>query len=301
MSTPLTRPTTPQPGATTPPPPDAAMPPQPGAPTPPPQRSSAGRVVAIIAIVVGGLLILGTVTFGIIGAVVRSGGPVDDRIAVDAAGVDSLDIDVSAGDVRVLFTDTDEAVLDITADAGAGNWTLTREGDELVVRSPQRWFFGWWFYDGPTRVVLELPEELAGAGLEADFVLSAGSLDVDGEFGSLDLEVNAGELTVTGAATELSTDVSAGRANLELADIDTAELNVSAGGLKAVLTGSAPTDVAIDVSAGSLDLTVPAGPYRVESDVSAGGLDNRLETTSQATRIISVNVSAGDVTLRSDR
>ncbi|MFF2633009.1 DUF4097 family beta strand repeat-containing protein [Microbacterium sp. NPDC058021] len=275
--------------------------PQPAAPTPPPQRSSAGRIVAIIAIVVGGLLILGTVAFGILGAVVRTGGPVDDRIAVDAAGVDSLDIDVSAGDVRVLFTDTDEAVLDITADAGAGNWTLTREGDELVVRSPQRWFFGWWFYDGPTRVVLELPEALQGTGLDADFVLSAGSLDVDGDFGALDLEVNAGELTLAGSATELHTDVSAGRADLELADIDTASLNVSAGGLKAVLTGSAPDDVTIDVSAGSLDLTVPDGQYRVESDVSAGGLDNRLETTSQATRTISVSVSAGDVTLRSDR
>ena len=77
--------------------------------------------------------------------------------------------------------------------------------------------------------------------------------------------------------------------------------DVSAGGLKAVFTGSAPDDVAIDVSAGSLDLTVPSGAYRVDSDVSAGGLDNRLETSSSASRVITVSVSAGDATLRSGR
>ena len=269
MSTTLTPPPGPQPSPVTPP--------------PAPQRNPAGRVVAIIAIVAGALILVGALTTGIIGAIARAAGPTDDRIVVDATGVDTLDVDAAAGDVRVLFTDTDEAVLDVTAGAGAGRWTLTREGDELVVRSPQRWFGGWWFYDGPTRVVLELPENLQDDLLDARLTLSAGSLDVDGEFGTLDLEVNAG------------------RADLEIADVATADLDVSAGGLKAVFTGDAPEDVAIDVSAGSLDLAVPSGAYRVASDVSAGGLDNRLETSSQASRLITVSLSAGDVTLRSGR
>jgi len=258
-------------------------------------------VVAIIAIVAGALLIVGTIAAGILGAVARASGPADERIVVDAAGVASLDVDVAAGDVRVLFTDTDEAVLDVTADYGAGRWSLTREGDELVVRSPDRWFGGWWFYDGPTRVVLELPEDLQGAALDAKLTLSAGSLDVDGEFGVLDLEVNAGELTLAGEADEVTASVNAGRADLEIANVSDAGLDVSAGGLKAVFTGSAPDDVAIDVSAGSLDLTVPSGAYRVDSDVSAGGLDNRLETSSSASRVIAVSVAAGDATLRSGR
>jgi len=287
MSTTLTPPPGPQPSPVTPP--------------PAPPRNPAGRVVAIIAIVAGALILVGALTTGIIGAIARAAGPTDDRIVVDATGVDALDVDAAAGDVRVLFTDTDEAVLDVTAGAGAGRWTLTREGDELVVRSPQRWFGGWWFYDGPTRVVLELPENLQDDLLDARLTLSAGSLDVDGEFGTLDLEVNAGELTLSGSAADVTASVNAGRADLEIADVATADLDVSAGGLKAVFTGDAPEDVAIDVSAGSLDLAVPSGAYRVASDVSAGGLDNRLETSSQASRLITVSLSAGDVTLRSGR
>ena len=287
MSTTLTPPPGPQPSPVTPP--------------PAPSRNGAGRVVAIIAIVVGAVVLIGAVATGVIGSIVRAAGSSDDRIVVDATGVDALDVDVSAGDVRVVFTDTDEAVLDVTADAGAGQWTLDREGDELIVRSPERWFSGWWFYDGPTRVVLELPESLQGAALDAKLTLSAGSLDVNGDFGTLDLEVNAGELTLAGAAAEVVARVSAGRADLEVADVATADLDVSAGGLKAVFTGDAPDDVAIDVSAGSLDLAVPSGAYRVASDVSAGGLDNRLETSTQASRLITVSLSAGDVTLRSGR
>ncbi|WP_257515930.1 DUF4097 domain-containing protein [Microbacterium sp. zg.Y909] len=285
----------------TPPTPPTGPQPSPVIPPPVPPRSSAGRVVAIIAIVVGAVIIIGAVATGVIGSIVRAAGTTDDRIVVDATGVDSLDVDVAAGDVRVLFTDTDEAVLDVTAAAGGGQWTLDRDGDELVVRSPDRWFGGWWFYDGPTRVVLELPESLQGAALDATLTLSAGSLDVDGEFGTLELEVNAGELTLAGAAAEVDVSVNAGRADLEIADVATADLDVSAGGLKAVFTGDAPDDVAIDVSAGSLDLAVPSGAYRVASDVSAGGLDNRLETSTQASRLITVTVSAGDVTLRSGR
>ncbi|MCR2792110.1 hypothetical protein NQ156_03435 [Microbacterium sp. zg.Y625] len=287
MSTTLTPPPGPQPSPVTPP--------------PAPSRNGAGRVVAIIAIVVGAVVLIGAVATGVIGSIVRASGSSDERIVVDATGVDALDVEVSAGDVRVVFTDTDEAVLDVTADAGAGRWTLAREGDELVVRSPQRWFGGWWFYDGPTRVVLELPESLQDAALDAKLTLSAGSLDVDGDFGTLDLEVNAGELTLAGAAAEVAASVNAGRADLEIADVATADLDVSAGGLKAVFTGDAPDDVAIDVSAGSLDLAVPSGAYRVASDVSAGGLDNRLETSTQASRLITVSLSAGDVTLRSGR
>ncbi|MCR2817724.1 DUF4097 domain-containing protein [Microbacterium sp. zg.Y1090] len=295
MSTSLTPPVSPPP----PLPPSGQAPPPPTAP-PPPSRST-GRVIAIIAIVLGGLLLLSTVAFGVIGSLVRAGGVSDERIVVDAAGVESLDVEASAGDVRVRFTDTDEAVLDVTAEAGAGRWSLTREGDELVVRSPQRWFFGWWFYDGPTRVVLELPQSLQGEALNAQLSLSAGSLDVEGDFGVLDLDVSAGELTLGGGAAQVAATVSAGRADLDLADVVTADLDVSAGGLKAVFTGDAPDDVTIDVSAGSLDLSVPSGAYRVDTDVSAGGVDNRLETSSSASRVITVSVSAGDVTLRSGR
>ena len=247
---------------------------------------------------IGGVALLGS---GATAAVAASGDLVrtDSVQSVDVAGITGLDLDVSASDVRVQFGDVDEAVLAITSGRGR-NWTLERDGDELVVRSPESrfgWWFGNWWGDDET-VVLTLPEELQDAGLDASLTLNAGSLDVAGSFAELDVEVAAGDLTVDGSAEALDAQLSAGGADIVLDGVKTADLGVSAGDLAVELTGAAPVETTIDVSAGELDLTVPEGEYRVTDSVSAGSLENGLDESSDARRTIDVSISAGSVTLR---
>ena len=118
-----------------------------------------------------------------------------------------------------------------------------------------------------------LPSSLEG--LDADFGLGAGDLTAEGDFGELELDLGAGRATLSGSADVLTVDVSAGRADLDLADVRSAKLTVSAGSLVGTLTGDQPDAITLDVSAGSADLTVPEGDYDVSSDVSAGDFDNR--------------------------
>ncbi|MFT4260052.1 DUF4097 family beta strand repeat-containing protein [Microbacterium sp.] len=264
--------------------------------TPPPANHS---WITITLAVFGGLALVGV---GGTAAVAASGdlSRTDSVQRVDVDGVTAIEFDGSASDVRVQFGDVDEAELTVRGGRG-GAWTFERDDDELIVRSPAV-FWGWWlgrWFDDDRTVVLTLPERLEG--IDASFILSAGGLDVDGAFGELDIEVSAGELTVEGSSSELDVDLSAGGADLLLDGVSEAELSVSAGDLTVELTGTAPRAIAIDVSAGGADVTLPDAEYAIVQDVSAGTFDNRMGNAAGSDRIIDVTLSAGTVTLRSGR
>ena len=282
-------------GATAPAPAQGATPTGPGA-----SRGSGARAGAIAIAVFGGVALLATGGTAAIAAVNDVTTSVDDsQQQIDASGVTGIDLELGGVDMRVEFGDVEDARLDVSG-SGNNRWALTRDGDELVVNSPEMkfgWWFGDWFND-EQRVVLTLPEELRGTGLDADISLGAGSLDVEGDFGEVDVEMGAGALFITGSAETIDLDLGAGRAELDLADVSEADFTISAGRMVADLTGTAPSEVRLDVSAGSLELTLPDEEYNVSQDVSAGSLDNGLQTSSNARNSIVASVSAGSAILR---
>jgi len=267
-------------------------------------RTPGTTAVMVVTAVVGGIALLGaggTAAAAAAGTIVSSSRP-DSVQSVDVEGLDSIDLAADASSMRVEFGDVDEATLAITNGRGTP-WTFERDGDELVVRSPQGvfgWWLGGWFGDEEI-AVLTLPESLRDAGLDADLNLDAGSLDVNGDFGVLDVSVNAGALDVEGAAKELDVQMSAGRADILLDGVSQADLGVSAGDLTVELTGAPPTRTAIDVSAGTLDLTVPDVEYAISQEISAGTLNAEVDEASSARRTIEVSLSAGTATIRPGR
>ncbi|MFS0866494.1 hypothetical protein AB3M83_04050 [Microbacterium sp. 179-B 1A2 NHS] len=270
-------------------------------PLPPEQRRGSARVVAIIAIVVGGALILSAILSAVGSALWMTGarGADGPRVA-DAGGISSLSLDVSAGDVAVVYADVEEATLDVLGD-GRG-WRLERQGDQLRLSKHEPWWISWNGFDwNSDRVTLTLPQELADERLDARIDVSAGSVSIDGTYGDLDVHIGAGSADVNGTADVLSVDLSAGGADIDVADVSRGTLTVGAGELIASLTGTAPDELTIDVSAGSLVASLPDDTYAVTSDVSAGELDNQLSTSSDAPHRIDVQVSAGSTTLRPTR
>ncbi|MFI8633944.1 hypothetical protein ACIGEP_15275 [Microbacterium sp. NPDC077663] len=276
------------------PPPTAAPP---ADPQPPQQPRPSAQIVAIIAICVGGLLLLGALLSGI-GTIAYAAA---DRGAgsrtADATGVSALALDVSAGHVVVQYADVDQATLEVTG--RDRDWKLERRGDTLTLSNGRPW---WAFQAGfswdDNRATLTLPEAMADQKLDADFDVSAGSLTADGTYGLLDLHVGAGDADVSGTADDLRVDVSAGEADVRIDDAQRADFTIGAGQIIADLTGDALDDVGVDVSAGTLVGSLPAGTYDVSSEVSAGSFDNLLDTSPGAARTVDVQVSAGSVTLR---
>lgn len=279
--------------------PPTPVPPTPAsAPTPPP-RSTSSRVIAILAIVFGSLVIVGTISSAV-WATVASASVRTGSTAIDASGVTMIDAELSAGSLTIEFADIDEAELSVTGTSGADRWVLERDGDTLEVRSRESWWGGTWFWDGSAgEAELRLPRDLAG--IDADVSVAAGNFEASGDFGDLSLDLGAGRISVEGSATELTLEVAAGRGEVQLDGVDTAELSVSAGALQVGLTGTPPSVIVADVSAGALSLAVPEGRYDITSDVSGGSFDDRIGSTPGARNTIEVEVSAGQVVLRPSR
>lgn len=268
-------------------------------PGPAPQPASqSAKVVAIITACVGGVIALGLVGGSVLSTIASASTRTDTQ-AVDATGVDQLDVDVSAGSFRIEFANVDAASLDVTGGWAGSGWTLERDGDELIVSSPDWAFGGAWLFGGDVHATLTLPRELENRMLDAQFTVAAGDLDASGRYGELDVDLGAGSVNLSGEARDVSAQISAGRADLDLDGVESADLTLSAGQLDGRFTGDRPQLVEVDVSAGSLDLTLPDGDYDVASNVSAGQLDNRLSTSASASDRVAVQLSAGRVTLRS--
>lgn len=279
------------------PPTQPAMP-DPSGPGPRREPSAAGRVIAILAIAVGALLIVGAV-LSAVGSTIASALVRTETRTLASTSFSDLDVDLAAGELTVLFVEGISAPeLTVTSSNGAGDWTFATEGGTLSVASPdRRWMPLWWFGGGIGSATLRLPASVQDRGLDAEFDTSAGDLSVSGRFADLDVDLGAGRVTVAGAADELTLDVSAGAADLDLSDVRTAELTLNAGAATTRLTGAQPRSVTADVSAGALELTVPEGAYDVRSDVSAGQFDNRIAPQPGAASTIDVQVSAGSATL----
>lgn len=264
-------------------------------------RSSGVAAISVVVAVVGGIALLGsggTAAAAAAGDLWSASLP-DSVQTVDVDGIDGIDLDVDGSNMRIEFGDVDEAELSITNGRGPA-WTFERDGDELTVHSPEsKW--GWWFsnwFGDEEIAVLTLPQSLNDSGLDGDLRLDAGSLDVEGDWGHLGVEVSAGALGLDGAADSLDVQMNAGRADILLDGVNTAVLGVSAGNLDVELTGVAPTQTTIDVSAGSLDLTVPDEAYGITQEVSAGSLDVKVDQSGSERRMIDVTLSAGSATIR---
>lgn len=288
----------------TPPPPEPQTTANPGPQkaTGRPPRAGAVTAITVSLAILGGICLVTTGGTSALAASAQAqqSSTLSAVSTVSTTGVTDLRVDTGGGAVVVQFGDVTEARL--TGVNSLSGWSLRRDGSILQLKSP-RSVFGWWpgvWFNARNTTTLTLPRELDGT-LTADLQLSAGSLDARGDFRSVTADVSAGSLTLQGATPTVTATVQAGDATLDVTDVRSAALSMSAGQLAATFTGDQPDDVKLDVSAGSMDVTLPSGTYDVRKDVSAGNVDNGLDTSGSSPHRVTVSVSAGDVTLHRGR
>lgn len=275
--------------------------------------------VAVTVGVLGGVLLLGTVSTAAVAGVAAAnydGAEKRQRLTESADGIARIDVEASAAKFRIdcegaLAVGDDAEVAGgedsfaLVTSGSSREWRMERRGDTLRVEPVKRWFgaFGW-FGSGDNRmqeVALSLPESACDGSkpLDAEVDLGAGEMRVNGSYGVLDLSVGAGNARIEGTALNLELEVSAGEAVLDMRDVRTADLSVSAGKLRGGFSGAAPKQIDIEVSAGGAELRLPDEVYAVRPEVSAGDLENSLRTDSGASdHEIDIELSAGSLSLR---
>lgn len=218
--------------------------------------------------------------------------------------VRSLDLDIAAAGFELAFGDVSEAELVVAGDRAA-EWKMAVDEGELSVETPDRGFTTGCLFNcgaggfGNATATLTLPQSLSDAGaLEADVTLAGGALRGAGAFRSIDVDIEAGELSLEGSAERFAVDVEAGKAEVDLADVATAEIGVEAGSARVSLTGAAPARVSVEASAGSADLELPEADYRVDAKTELGELDDRLSKDADSKHVITVRAEAAKVTLQ---
>ena len=182
--------------------------------------------------------------------------------------------------------------------AGAGHRV---EGDRLVLDTGCGWNCGVEYW-----VTLPTPVPVRGE-------LGSGSLDVDG-MASVDARVGSGGVDVRKVDGPVRVDASSGSVSLaELGGdvevrsssggVDASDLrgarftaDVGSGGVSARLT--APQSVDISTGSGGIDLDVPPGAYRVESDTGSGGEEIDVQRDPNAQRSLRVSTGSGSIQVR---
>ncbi|MGC5075614.1 hypothetical protein [Agrococcus sp. DT81.2] len=264
-----------------------------------------GRWISILLVVLGSIGLVFAVGGGVVrGVAAHSATSQSWSAPVD--GVEALSVDTAAAGFEVRFDDIDEARLDASTDGGpVQSWRLERDGATLRVDAEHRWGwfgFGGWFggRNGEEHVVLTLPAALERAGLDLDVDVAAGSFDADADWGTALVQLSAGSVALAGDAESLGLEVSAGEARLDLATAGDVTMQVSAGRVIGALTGEQPASITADVSAGSIELSIPDGAYAVTQDVSAGDATIDVDDDRDAASTIDVQVSAGSISLRGE-
>ena len=239
------------------------------------------------------VMILGSLGAFITTMRVRSYGPV----SVAADGVTNLDIDVDAGALSVACGASEDFVL--TQKNVTDRWYMNAEGGTVHVwqEPADNWLPLWLFGKPAEEVALEVPQSLCEQSLTADLSVDAGSLDVKADVDGATVDVSAGSLSLAGAANAVTVNVDSGSADLNIDDAEQVAVEVSAGSVEGAFT-QVPERLTADVGAGSASLALPAGNYTVNSKAEAGSVSNNLTIDSSAPAgAIEVSVDAGSVSL----
>lgn len=225
--------------------------------------------------------------------------------------VTDFDIHVAAGNVSVVFAETDRVSVSYPANGQFG-YEVKENNGKLTLRYTSSWrnFFGWFMPAHIPDTVITVPYGTANFDLTVD----AGKLILsDGAYGNVNINVNAGKFEAGSiACTNLTCDTDAGKADISAVQCSLLTVDLDAGGVtvgaadctklivdvdagNATLNGVSCSDISVDVDAGSANITVNGAmsDYDIGVEVNAGSCNLSTQTVAESTGRITVQVDAG--------
>lgn len=210
--------------------------------------------------------------------------------------INEIEIKFNAGQLEMVFYDGD-CVKVHYSHCDRFTTTCREKGNKLSIStSTIRWInVNFWISDIPKTTVY-IPNDWA---VDIDAVVNAGTVRLaDGIYGDIKVKMNAGMVNLGNiVANNVQFDVNAGALNVTSVVCDKFDCELSAGAVKVYKLTCDKIDV--DVSAGSVNLKVDGAKsqYTVRTDVTAGSCNLSSQSGSDPAKKITVDVSAGSVTI----
>ena len=240
------------------------------APTPTrPPRSTGRRVLAVTAVVAGLLLLL-------VGLDRATRETTTTSETFDAAGVRSLVVGTSAGEVTVVATDRADIAVEARATSGLfnhGDVAMRRDGDRLGLAGDCDGL-----HVGSCRVAFEVqvPRDLRA---------------------SVDVDATAGRIVLRGLTADVAVRTTAGEVELHDFAGTAATVTTTAGSIQ-VDASAATRSLDLRTTAGEIDVRIDdTEPLRVDVDTTVGSESVSVHQSADADRTVTARTTAGEITV----
>ena len=200
-----------------------------------------------------------------------------------------MDVEVTYGDVQSPVFEYDHRRPDarMTQELNNGEWvidvrTTTNFGPRFDTRELNT-------------VVLTLPQDYSPADLNVD--VTAGSLEVEGNFGDVDIRTTAATTDLEGSAEDLAFRMTAGRLQATSLDIAGDVLVSGTAGEISMDFVELPRGMDVDVTGGETNVAIPRGEYQISAEAMPGTVRQGVDSISGADRHYRFSLTAGDLNL----
>lgn len=185
--------------------------------------------------------------------VIRSydSGAQEVKKATKSSGANILEVDLDAGELSVLPSDSDEISFDAEGYEKYFEWKI--DGDQIIVKNTDR---NAWIHTDTPKATLYVPENMS--------------------FDEIDIDVDAGKCSMALAAVcdKLILDVDAGSVNVSSLQAEQAEIECDAGSV--FFEGKVINNGAVSVNAGSAEIGLKdrdVMDYNYDISVGAGSIE----------------------------
>jgi hypothetical protein len=247
--------------------------------TTPAPRPTRDRTLPIVFSVLGAIVLIGILVTLLVPQA-RFGSDASGQIEVDEP-FETVAVTTEVSDAEVLFRDVDAAEVRFQQHNLSRDMDFSAKvvGSTLEVRVTDNGN-GWgWPMFGARSPLVTIVLPLAMEGLDITMDSDVGDVSLRGRFGVVQLEVTAGDVTLDGS-------------------VATADLSSTVGDITLELDG-VPDGLDVTATTGDLEVTVPAGLYRVETDTNVGDVTVDIPNDASSTTVLRFETTIGDITVRS--
>ena len=243
------------------------------------------------------------------------GGATGDRTTEVAEPFTSVDLRSQGVPLTVRYDDVPNARL-LETDLPSGLMAYRVEDGRLVVEHEAQSTWWRWFSDEGLTVVL--PQSMAagtpdvrirastasvdvlGQYGSVDIQAGTGSIDANGEFEKLNASTGTGSIDVRGAADEIRVETQTGSVDVRPTTADVVWARATTGSVDIRFEGDTqPREVNASTGTGSVEIQVPSGRYDVETRTGTGGTDVGVDQDASSPNKITAETGTGSIDIES--